>query len=72
MLRWTRKPSLASQRKPRGTAFKHDKRGYKRRHRIGNMFGRFEDRRGIVTCYDRCPVVFLSTIALAVTIISWL
>jgi len=36
-------------RKSRGTAIKHDKRRYKRRHRIENMFGRLKDWRRVAT-----------------------
>ncbi len=34
------------------------------------MFGRFKDWRRVATHYDRCPMVFLFAIALAV--IFWL
>ena len=59
-------------RKSRGTAVKHDKRRYKRRHRIENMFGRLKDWRRVAMRYDRCPIVFLSAIALAATVMFWL
>ena len=59
-------------RKSRGTAIKYDKRRYKRRHRIEMMFGRLKDWRRVATRYDRCPVVFLSAIALAATVMFWL
>ena len=49
-----------------------DKRRYKRRNRIKNMFGRLKDWRRVATRYDRCPKVFLSAIALAATVIYWL
>ncbi len=59
-------------RKSRGQPVKHDRRRYKRRHRIEMMFGRLKDWRRVATRYDRCPVVFLSAIALAATVMFWL
>ncbi len=58
-----------SGRKQRKATIKYDKRQYKRRNRIEIMFGRFKDWRRVATRYDRCPKVFLSTIALAATVI---
>ena len=59
-------------RKSRGKPIKHDKRRYKRRHRIEIMFGRLKDWRRVATRYDRCSKVFLSAIALAATVLFWL
>jgi transposase len=59
-------------RTSRGKPIKHDKRRYKRRNRIENMFGRLKDWRRVATRYDRCPKVFLSTITLAAAIMFWL
>ncbi|KRW94038.1 transposase [Paracoccus sp. MKU1] len=59
-------------RKQRKTPVKYDKRRYKRRNRIEIMFGRLKDWRRVATCYDRCPKVFPSAIALAATVIYWL
>ncbi len=42
------------------------------RNRIEIMFGRLKDWRRVATRYDRCPTVFLSTIALDATVLSWL
>jgi transposase len=36
------------------------------------MFGRLKDWRRVATCYDRCPTVFFSAIAIAATVIFWL
>jgi len=36
------------------------------------MFGRLKVWRRVATRDDRCPVVFLSAVALAVTFIFWL
>jgi transposase len=36
------------------------------------MFGKLKDWRRIHTRYDRCAVVFMSAITIAVTIIFWL
>jgi transposase len=59
-------------RKSRDRPIRHDKRRYKRRHRIEMMFGRLKDWRRVATRYDRCPVVLLSAIALAATVMFWL
>jgi len=59
-------------RKQRKKTVKYDKRRYKRRNRIEIMFGRLKDWRRVATRYDRCPKVFLSTIALATLVIYWL
>ena len=59
-------------RKSRKKTIKYDKRRYKRRNRIEIMFGRLKDWRRVATRYDRCPMVFLSAIALAATAIFWL
>lgn len=59
-------------RKSRDQTIRHDKRRYKRRHRIEMTFGRLKDWRQVATRYNRCPVVFLSAIALAATIMFWL
>ena len=59
-------------RKSRDRPIKHDKRRTKRRHRIEMMFGRLKDWRRVATRYDRGPIVFLSAIALAATVLSWL
>ena len=59
-------------RKSRGKPIKHDKRRDKWRNRIEIMFGRLKDWRRVATRYNRCPKVFLSTIAPAATVMFWL
>ena len=59
-------------RKSRNTPVRYDKRRYKSRNRIEIMFGRLKDWRRVATRYDRCPIVFLSAVALAATVIFWL
>lgn len=59
-------------RTQRKTLVKYNKRQYKRRNRIGIMFGRLKDWRRLATRYDRCPKVFQSAIALAALVIYWL
>ena len=59
-------------RKSRGKVIKYDKCRYKKRNRIEIMFGRLKDWQCVATHYDRCPKVFPSSIALAVTVIFWL
>jgi transposase len=56
-------------RKFRKQIIQYDKTRYKLRHKIENMFGRLKDGRRIATRYDRCPELFLSAIALAVTVL---
>jgi transposase len=58
-------------RKQRKTTVKYDKRRYRRRNRIERMLGRLKDWRRVATRYDRCPKVFLSSIALAAVVIYW-
>ncbi len=59
-------------RKSRNDPVRYDKRRYKSRNRIEIMFGRLKDWRRVATRYDRCPIVFLSAVALAATVIFWL
>ena len=59
-------------RKNRKVAIPHDAKRYRQRHRIENMFGRLKDWRRIAMRYDRCPIVFLSAIALAAIVLFWL
>jgi transposase len=61
-------PGRSSRNKP----VKHDKRRYKRRHRIENIFGRLKDWRRVAMRFDRRPKAFLSAIALAATVMFWL
>ena len=51
---------------------KYDKLRSKRLNRIEIMFGRLKDRLRVATRYNRCPKVFLFTIALAAIDIYWL
>ena len=59
-------------RTQRKTSVKYDWRSYKRRDRIEILFGKLKVWRRVATCYDRCPKVFLSAIALAAVVIYWL
>lgn len=59
-------------RKSRGKAIRYDKRRYRRRNRIKINFGRLKDWRRVATRYDRCAKTFLSTVALAATVMFWL
>jgi len=45
---------------------------YRQRHKVENMFGKLKDWRRIHTQYDRCAHTFMSTIAIAATVIFWL
>jgi transposase len=58
-------------RKSGGRPIRHDKRRSKRRNRIEIMCGRLKDWRRVATCHDRCPKVFVSSVALAATVMFW-
>jgi transposase len=49
-----------------------DRKLYKQRHRIENLFARLKDWRRIATRYDRCSELFLSAICIAATVMFWL
>jgi transposase len=59
-------------RQGRHVSIPHDAVLYRRRHRIENMFCRPKDWRRIAARYDRCADLFLSTCALAATVLFWL
>jgi len=50
----------------------YSKETYKQRHRIENAFAKLKDWRRIATRYDRCPDIFASAIALAMSVIFYL
>lgn len=58
--------------KSRDKAVQYDKRRYEKRNRMEIMFGRLKDWRRVATRYDRCPMAFLSAVALAAKAIFWL
>jgi transposase len=64
-------PCIQSRRNRKNT-IPHDATTYRARHKIQNMFGRLKDWRRVATRYDRYPVVLLSAIALAATVLFWL
>ncbi|UCD68953.1 MAG: IS5 family transposase [Betaproteobacteria bacterium] len=64
-------PCILSRRN-RKDIIPHDAKIYRARHKIENMFGRLKDWRRVGTRYERCPMVFLSAIALAATVLFWL
>jgi transposase len=61
-------PARRGRKNPAG----HDRKLYKQRHRIENLFARLKDWRRIATRYDRCGDLFLSAICIAATVIFWL
>jgi transposase len=61
-------PSKANRKAP----IPHDTMLYRRRHEIGNMFGRLKDWRRIHTRCDRCACIFLSANSLAAVVIFWM
>jgi transposase len=50
----------------------HDRKLYRERHKIENMFGRLKDWRRIHTRYDRCAHTFMSAICIAAAVIFWM
>jgi transposase len=60
-----------SGRKSRTDPVHYGRRHYKRRNRIEIMFGQLKDWRRVATRCDRCPTIFLSAAALAVTVLFW-
>ena len=50
----------------------HNRRLYKKRCRIKNAFAPLKDWRGSATRYTRRGDLFVSTICLAATVLSWL
>jgi len=61
-------PSSRSRKVPSS----YDKRLYKKRHRVENLFANLKDWRRIATRYDRCPHTFFSSICIAAAVIFWL
>ncbi|MBY6201419.1 transposase [Maritalea mobilis] len=61
-------PARRGRRKPAS----HDRKLYKQRHRVENLFARLKDWRHIATRYDRCCELFLSAICIAATVMFWL
>ena len=59
-------------RRGRKNPASHDRKLYKQRHRIENLFARLKDWRRIATRYDRCGELFLSAICIAATVMFWL
>lgn len=59
-------------RRGRKNPARHDRKLYKQRHRIENLFARLKDWRRIATRYDRCGELFLSAICIAATVMFWL
>ncbi|WP_407947353.1 IS5 family transposase [Phaeovulum veldkampii] len=59
-------------RRGRKNPASHDRKFYKQRHRIENLFARLKDWRRIATRYDRCAELFLSAICIAATVMFWL
>ena len=61
-------PSRANRKEP----VEHDRKLYRQRHKIENMFGRLKDWRRIHTRYDRCAHTFFSAICIAASFIFYL
>lgn len=50
----------------------YDKKLYRQRHKIENMFARLKDWRRIAMRYDRCAHTFLSAIHIAAIVVFYL
>ena len=61
-------PSKSNRKIP----IEHDRRLYRERHKIENMFGKLKDWRRIHTRYDRCAHTFFSAICIAAIVIFWI
>ena len=59
-------------RKGRNFPATFNRRLYRQRHKIENLFGRLKDWRRIATRYDRCAHTFFSAICIAATVIFYL
>lgn len=59
-------------RKNRKRPVTYDKKAYKTRHKVENMFAKFKDWRRIAMRYDRCAHTFFSAICLAAIVLFWL
>ena len=59
-------------RRGRKNPASHNRKLYKQRHRIENLFARLKDWRRIATRYDRCSELFLSAICIAAIVLFWL
>lgn len=65
------KPCISG-RKSCNKVVRYDQCRCRRGNRIARMRGRLKDWRRVSTRYDRCPMAFLSAIALAAIVIFWL
>jgi len=59
-------------RKNRKRRIRYDKKLYKKRHKVENMFAKIKDWRRIAMRYDRCAHTFFSAICIAATFIFYL
>jgi transposase len=59
-------------RQHRKVLIPYDKKLYKSRHKIENLFARFKDWRRIATRYDRCAHTFFSAICIAAAVAFYL
>ncbi len=65
------KPCIPS-RSNRKAPYKYNKKLYRQRHKVENMFGKLKDWRRIAMRYDRCAHTFLSAICIASIVIFYL
>ena len=64
-------PCIPSRKNAKSQEY-YDKKQYRQRHKIENMFSRLKDWRRIATRYDCCAHTFLSAIHLAAIVIFYL
>ncbi|GAB5387764.1 MAG: hypothetical protein Alpg2KO_07320 [Alphaproteobacteria bacterium] len=59
-------------KKNRSQKITFDRKLYRKRHKVENMFGRLKDWRRIATRYDRCSHIFKAAITIAAIVIWWI
>lgn len=52
--------------------YEYDKKLYRQRHKIENLFAKIKDWHRVATRYDRCAHTFMSAISIAATVCYWL
>jgi len=64
-------PCISSS-KSRQKPYPYDKRLYRQRHKVENLFAKLKDWRRIATRYGRCANTFFLAICIAAAVIFWL
>ena len=64
-------PCIPPKRNRKAKPF-YDRKQYRKRYTVENMFGRLKDWRRVATRYDRCAHTYFSAICIAATVIYYL